>query len=153
MIGRVIGDGERAPAFCNQQSLRREAAPTARRGASRGRCYDAPSMKPLAWVIGLSLLGSAAFQAAPRPSTTTGEWPTYGGDLASSKYSPLDQLTPDNFGSLKVAWRTPSPDGVLTIATADGGEWSAPAPEVFAELSRTDPKRWRDNQPPIVGNF
>jgi len=110
-------------------------------------------MKPLAWVIGLSLLGSAAFQAPPRPSTTTGEWPTYGGDLASSKYSPLDQLTTDNFASLRVAWRTPSPDAVLTIATADGGEWSAPAPEVFAELSRTDPKRWRDNQPPIVGNF
>ncbi|HTM32679.1 MAG TPA: pyrroloquinoline quinone-dependent dehydrogenase [Vicinamibacterales bacterium] len=110
-------------------------------------------MKPLAWVIGLSLLGSAAFQAPPRPSTTTGEWPTYGGDLASSKYSPLDQLTLDNFASLRVAWRTPSPDAVLTIATADGGEWSAPAPEVFAELSRTDPKRWRDNQPPIVGNF
>ncbi len=110
-------------------------------------------MKPLAWVIGLSLLGSAAFQASPRPSTTTGEWPTYGGDLASSKYSPLDQLTPGNFASLKVAWRTPSPDGVLTITTADGGEWSAPAPEVFAELSRTDPKRWRDNQAPMVGNF
>jgi len=110
-------------------------------------------MKPLACVIALALLGSAAFQAPARPSTATGEWPTYGADLASSKYSPLDQITPDNFGSLKVAWRTPSPDGVLTIATADGGEWAAPAPEVFAELSRTDPKRWRDNQPPIVGNF
>jgi quinoprotein glucose dehydrogenase len=110
-------------------------------------------MKPLAWVIGLALLGSAAFQAPPRPSTATGEWPTYGGDLASSKYSPLDQITADNFSSLKVAWRTPSPDGVLTITTADGGEWAAPAPDVFAELSRTDPKRWRDNQPPIVGNF
>jgi quinoprotein glucose dehydrogenase len=93
------------------------------------------------------------FQAPQTPSTATGEWPTYGGDLASSKYSPLDQITADNFGSLKLAWRTPSPDAVLTIATPDGGEWAAPAPAVFAELSRIDPKRWRDNQPPIVGNF
>jgi quinoprotein glucose dehydrogenase len=92
-------------------------------------------------------------QAPRKSSTATGDWPTYGGDLASSKYSPLDQITPANFSSLRVAWRTPSPDGVLTMTTADGGEWTAGASEVFAELSRVDPKRWRDNQPPIVGNF
>ena len=34
------------------------------------------------------------------PSTATGEWPTYGGDLANSKYSPLDQIYGSNFGSL-----------------------------------------------------
>jgi len=33
------------------------------------------------------------------------EWPTYGGDLASSRYSPLDQITRDNFNKLEVAWR------------------------------------------------
>jgi hypothetical protein len=41
-------------------------------------------------------LGSALVQPAHPPSTTTGEWPTYGGDLASSK-SPLDQITPQDF--------------------------------------------------------
>jgi quinoprotein glucose dehydrogenase len=110
-------------------------------------------MRTAAWVIGVAFLGSASLQPPPRPSTATGEWPTYGGDLFSSKYSPLELITPQNFSSLKVAWRAPSPDGVLTMTTADGGEWTASAGEVFAELSRLDPKRWRDNQPPIVGNF
>jgi len=42
-----------------------------------------------------------AGQTRPKP----GEWPTYGGDLASTRYSPLDQITRDNFNKLEVAWR------------------------------------------------
>jgi quinoprotein glucose dehydrogenase len=34
-----------------------------------------------------------------------GEWTTYGADLASTRYSPLDQITKDNFGTLEIAWR------------------------------------------------
>ncbi len=34
-----------------------------------------------------------------------GEWTTYGGDLASTRYSPLDQINKDNFSKLEVAWR------------------------------------------------
>ena len=37
--------------------------------------------------------------------TAIGEWPTYGGDLAHTRYSPLDQIDAANFGDLKVAWR------------------------------------------------
>jgi quinoprotein glucose dehydrogenase len=33
------------------------------------------------------------------------EWTTYGGDLGSTRYSPLDQITKDNFGKLEIAWR------------------------------------------------
>src|SRR5256885_6057262 len=33
------------------------------------------------------------------------EWTTYGGDLASTRYSPLDQISKDNFNKLEVAWR------------------------------------------------
>jgi quinoprotein glucose dehydrogenase len=33
------------------------------------------------------------------------EWPTYGADLANSKYRPLDQINAANFGKLEVAWR------------------------------------------------
>src|SRR5258705_13850282 len=41
-----------------------------------------------------------------QPSKPKGaEWPTYGGDLASTRYSPLDQITKDNFNKLEVAWR------------------------------------------------
>src|SRR5262245_35009009 len=33
------------------------------------------------------------------------EWPTYGGDLANTRYSPLDQIHAGNFSELDVAWR------------------------------------------------
>ncbi len=34
-----------------------------------------------------------------------GEWPTYGGDLGSTRYAPLDQINAENFNKLEVAWR------------------------------------------------
>jgi len=33
------------------------------------------------------------------------EWPTYGGDLASTRYKPFDQIDASNFNKLEVAWR------------------------------------------------
>ena len=36
---------------------------------------------------------------------TNGEWPHWGADLGSSKYSPLDQINRDNVKNLRVAWR------------------------------------------------
>jgi quinoprotein glucose dehydrogenase len=46
---------------------------------------------------GAGLRGQAAMKL--------GEWPTYGGDLANTRYSPLDQINKDNFNKLEVAWR------------------------------------------------
>ena len=37
--------------------------------------------------------------------TKNGEWQNYGGDLASTRYAPLDQINADNFNKLTVAWR------------------------------------------------
>src|SRR5216684_5817666 len=34
-----------------------------------------------------------------------GEWPAYGGDTGTTRYSPLDQINADNFSKLAVAWR------------------------------------------------
>ena len=34
-----------------------------------------------------------------------GEWPTYGADLRSTRYLPLDQINASNFSKLEVAWR------------------------------------------------
>ena len=42
---------------------------------------------------------------ARRSGAKNGEWRTYGGDLASTRYSPLDQINADNFNKLAVAWR------------------------------------------------
>src|SRR6266853_1698275 len=37
--------------------------------------------------------------------TKNGEWRTYGGDLGSTRYAPLDQINRSNFSKLQVAWR------------------------------------------------
>ena len=48
------------------------------------------------------------------------EWKTYGGDLASMRYSPLDQIDKDNFSRLQIAWRLntdflgPRPDNLYS---------------------------------------
>ena len=108
--------------------------------------------------VGLTVLSLAvtvllSAQTANRPSTARGEWPTYGGDLASSKYSPLDQINKDNFSKLRVAWRTRSPDSTLSLTIPGGGEWTADSRSIFAELNRLDPKRWRDGASPFTSNF
>ena len=58
---------------------------------------------------------AAARPAAARPAapatpphvygTQNGEWQTYGGDLSSTRYSPLDQINAGNFNKLEVAFR------------------------------------------------
>lgn len=104
-------------------------------------------------VLVVGLASALVGQAPVAPSTARGEWPTYGGDLASTKYSPLDQVSASNFGSLRVAWRAKSPDGFLSLTMPDGSEWWADSRAIFAELNRLDPKRWRDGQPPFVQNY
>ena len=56
------------------------------------------------WLIaGVWLAGTPAGVMAQ--GTENGEWPSYGGDIANTRYSPLDQITADNFDDLEVAWR------------------------------------------------
>jgi len=51
-------------------------------------------------VSGRLLLADSGPSAKP-----AGEWPYYGGDPGSTKYSPLDQINKANVGKLKIAWR------------------------------------------------
>ena len=48
---------------------------------------------------------SAQRSAPASAATPKGEWRTYGADLASTRYSPLDQINAGNFSKLEVAWR------------------------------------------------
>ena len=47
-------------------------------------------------------------------------WSTYGGNLASHRYAPLDQINKENFGNLRIAWRLktdflgPTPDNLYS---------------------------------------
>jgi len=38
------------------------------------------------------------------PTTAGGEWQSYTGDARGTRYSPLDQITADNFSDLEIAW-------------------------------------------------
>lgn len=96
---------------------------------------------------------SSGAQQAPAPSTASGAWPTYGGDLAGSKYSPLDQINAANFKDLRVAWHVPSPDAMLSLTPKGGGELIAPSRSIFADLLEADPNLWRDGGAPFVNNF
>lgn len=60
-----------------------------------------------ACVAGLAFI-SGRFLPAQTPSMTgnaNGEWPSYAADLASTHYSPLEQINGANFAQLEVAWR------------------------------------------------
>ena len=46
----------------------------------------------------------AAAHAQAR-GNVAGEWRVWGGDLWSTRYSPLDQINAENFSSLKLAWQ------------------------------------------------
>jgi quinoprotein glucose dehydrogenase len=57
---------------------------------------------------GLALVGACFFALATLSGQNRqppGEWRTYGGDLASTRYAPLDQIDRTNFSKLEVAWR------------------------------------------------
>ena len=49
-------------------------------------------------------VGSPADAQAAKVHGTATDWLSYGGDKASSKYSPLTQIGRDNFNRLRIAW-------------------------------------------------
>ncbi len=71
-------------------------------------------MKTRAARTALLLLIPALLLAwAPAPAQQgldSADWPSYGGDRGSTKYTALDQIDRDNVGSLEVAWTWESPD-------------------------------------------
>src|SRR6202030_143182 len=42
---------------------------------------------------------------AQQGTPKTGEWPYWGGDSGSTRYSPLDQINETNVRNLRIAWR------------------------------------------------
>jgi len=58
--------------------------------------------------------------AQPSAGPSGPNWSTYGGNLASHRYSPADQINKDNFRNLRIAWRLktdflgPNPDNLYS---------------------------------------
>ena len=60
------------------------------------------------FAAGAAVLFTFVAYSDDRPENV--EWSSYGGDLASTKYSPIAQIDAENFGGLRVAWTWRSPD-------------------------------------------
>jgi quinoprotein glucose dehydrogenase len=61
----------------------------------------ATAVTAVMFVIGSAGAGAQSTGAA----SAARDWPTYGSNLASHRYSPADQITKDNFSKLEIAWR------------------------------------------------
>lgn len=57
----------------------------------------------------LVLWGCGVGGARAQNAGATGQWPCFGGDPGCQRYTPLDQIKAENFGSLKLAWRWDMP--------------------------------------------
>ena len=75
-----------------------------------------PSKRSLLTDLILAILSILLFgPAQAQYGTLSGDWPSYGGDTGSTKYSPLDQINAQNFQELEVAWTWTSIDGGLDL--------------------------------------
>ena len=73
---------------------------------SRRRLLASVSATALVALAGVGVRPAHAAQATTiHAGTRNGEWRSYAGDLASTRYAALDQITRDNFTKLEVAWR------------------------------------------------
>ena len=87
-------------------------------------------------------------RASAHEGARGGLWTSYGGDLGSTKYSPLDQIDRDNFSDLKIAWEWTSVDARVSRSVPGGGEWSGRDRAVFEALRREHPHLWRGGADP-----
>jgi glucose dehydrogenase len=62
-------------------------------------------MRTVAVVVFAAGFAVVTTARAPMLDTSKGEWPAYHGDYRNHHYSPLAQISADNFNRLEVAWR------------------------------------------------
>ncbi|MCY4029106.1 MAG: hypothetical protein OXH75_22660, partial [Acidobacteria bacterium] len=91
-------------------------------------------------VVAVACLSTAPAEAQ-YGAPAGGEWRSYAGDSGSTKYSPLDQITADNFGDLEVLWHWASVDSHLVHSTP-GGDSLVAADTLFDLLQAAEPDLW-----------
>ena len=92
------------------------------RSATGGWCSDGWCPGGLLLLVACGVLLLATAPVAAQHGTQGGEWRSYGGDVGSTKYSPLDLITRDNFEQLEEAF-TPALDAEATSYDELGYEW------------------------------
>ncbi len=94
----------------------------------------------LAVIVGCAL---GIGQASAQQGATGGEWRSHSGDLGATKYSPLDQITADNFADLEMVWHWLTVDTHLARSTVAGTTLVA-AETLFDLLEQAEPERWAE---------
>ena len=85
--------------------------------------------------------------------TSNGEWRSYAGDIAGTKYSPLDQINAENFSGLELVWEWTSVDHFVSKTMPGGGEWWAPLDTIVASLVNETPNLYRRSHQPNPSGF
>jgi quinoprotein glucose dehydrogenase len=70
-------------------------------------------MKRLRWMW-MALATSLCLAGGAVAQTENGEWRSLSGDPGSTKYAPLDQINRSNVKNLRIAWRRPAVDPLLS---------------------------------------
>jgi quinoprotein glucose dehydrogenase len=97
--------------------------------------------------VALSSIAAANFAITANCASPAGnDWPSYGGDVAGTHYSTLEQITRKNVGQLKQVWQFETPDpGSLesTPLIADGTMYVlSPKQKVIALDAATGKQKW-----------
>jgi quinoprotein glucose dehydrogenase len=116
-------------------------------------------------VVGSALMVAAGLTAAvglaqrqPATSAAAGEWRYYAADAASTKYSPLDQISRAN--AIVAATPTARPGGYqdtpimvngVLYTTTSLGVYAAIEPGTGRTLWQYDPEVWKAGRPPNLG--
>jgi quinoprotein glucose dehydrogenase len=117
---------------------------------------------PTRLAVGLGLLAIAASPSTARAQqdgpwqtygTENGEWRSYSGNIASQKYSPLEQIDASNFSDLEIAWRWKSVDAMVSRTMPDGSEWWAPLDDIVESLVADTPNLYRQGHLPRPGGM
>ena len=121
----------------------------------------------------IGFLAAAVLAAQAQNAPPAGDWRYYGGDAASTRYSPLDQITRSNVNTLEIAWRWATPDNDIARAndtvragtyqdtplmingilyTETGlGIFAAIDPVSGKTIWQYDAEIWRGGRPPNLG--
>ena len=89
----------------------------------------------------LAMWLAAGAAQAQYGAPASGEWRSYAGDAGSTKYSPLDRITAENFADLEPLWHWKSVDAHL-VHDAGAGHSLIAADALFDVLQQQEPDRW-----------
>ena len=87
------------------------------------------------------LVAGACVPVTPDDGNT--DWSVYLGDSGRQHYSPLDQITADNFADLEIVWHWLTVDTHLARSTGAGTTLVA-AETLFDLLEQAEPERWAE---------